>query len=185
MRRITSLIMIAALLSVTSLPLLPQAKICHAAEHNADCGTCHTDPGVAGSSEELAHAMHAPGMASEHSEHKMQQGHQHGSHDGNMHHENSGQSQDHRQMHQHRDIEQPEMMHKHRKQLTSAEKECRIECGCGCNRSVDGFPHLLAPHLATVIKFENGERIVRSEPEYFPAPQSLTLSNPPPPPKTI
>jgi len=37
-------------------------------------------------------------------------------------------------------------LHQHNKQLTPAEKECRIECGDGCHASLDGLPHQLAPH---------------------------------------
>jgi len=155
MRRIISLITIAALLSVTSVPLFPKAAVCHAAEANTDCDSCHTDTSA-------DHAMHAH----------------------NMHQDMHPASEDDGQM-QHDHINKPEEMHKHQKKLSAAEKECRVECGCGCNRSVDGLPYLLAPHIAVTIQFETGEQSARIEPENYPALNSLTLSNPPPPPRTI
>lgn len=159
MRRIISMITIAALLSVSSVPLLPKAAICHAAEANTGCETCHTD---AQGSADMNHEMH--GMD-----------HHHGMHDGNSHH----------QMAQAETVNKPEQMHSHKKPLSAAEKECRLECGCGCNHSVDGMPHLLAPHVATTLQFETGEQIARAEPAAYPAFQAVTLNNPPPPPRSI
>jgi len=45
MRRFIALAMIAALVSVSSLPLLPKPLVCvHAAERLADCTSCHNKP---------------------------------------------------------------------------------------------------------------------------------------------
>lgn len=180
MRRITSLLMVAALLSVSSLPMLPQTPLCHAAESNAECDTCHADETVERNTrhEEHAHLIHEKsGMEMRHNsdEHQAIQ-HDKNSHDhGNMnHHKESG---DH-QMHQ-----QPDSLHKNRVALSTVEKECRIECGCGCNRSVDGFPQALSPHLIPTINFETGEQIVRIDSELFPPLSSLIEAIPPPPPK--
>ncbi|MDX8389439.1 MAG: hypothetical protein R8M38_03015 [Mariprofundaceae bacterium] len=46
--------------------------------------------------------------------------------------------------HETKAISQP---HQHDKKLTASEKQCRIECGCGCHRSVDSLPTLFPPHL--------------------------------------
>jgi len=180
MRHFTSLLMIAALLSVSSLPMLPQTPVCHAAEANAECSTCHTDDAIDphAKHEEVAHMMHGKqGMEIHHqsSEHQPMQ-HEKSVHDhGDMNHQME--SDDH-QMHQ-----QPDSMHQHKSALSTAEKECRIECGCGCNSSVDGFPQALSPHIIPVIHFETGEQITRIEPEAFPALQSTINAVPPPPPK--
>jgi len=55
MRRFVALAMIAALVSVSSLPLLPKPLVCvHAAERLADCTSCHDKPAA------MHHAMAAP-----------------------------------------------------------------------------------------------------------------------------
>jgi len=180
MRRITSLLMIAALLSVSSLPMLPLTSVCHAAESNAECGSCHTDDAIGSHAkhEEHAHLMHGKSdmeMHHQSSEHQTMQ-HEKDSHDhGNM---NQHKESDDHQMHQ-----QPDSQHQHKATLSVAEKECRIECGCGCNQSVDGFPQVLSPHLISAINFEADDQIVRIEPETFPALQSTVKAVPPPPPK--
>jgi len=181
MQRIISMITIAALLSVTSIPLLPKAAVCHAVEANADCGTCHTDADAAKGM--VAHAMHAPGDSMEH---EMQgDEHRHGMHDHNMHQQTPPAHQHDQQMQKPDKLEKPLQMHKHQKQLSAAEKNCRIECGCGCNHSVDGLPYLLAPHVAATVQFESGEQSVRIEPVTYPVLFSINLNNPPPPPRTI
>jgi len=182
MRRITSLIMIVAILSVTGIPVLPKASLCHAAEANSDCDTCHTDEHA--SHQQMAHAMHAPGTRMEHGMDHDIEHEGHGNHDAMQHEQNSHRHHD-GQMQNEQKIEQQPQMHMHQKQLSAAEKDCRIECGCGCNRSVDGFPHLLAPHVATTIQFETGEQIARIEPAIYPVLYSLKLNDPPPPPETI
>jgi hypothetical protein len=180
MRRITSLLMIAALLSVSSLPMLPQAAVCHAAENNAECDTCHSDEaiGLQAKHEEHAHLIHGKSDMEMHhnsDEHQTMQ-HEKNAHDhGNM---NQHKESDDHQMHK-----QPDSLHKHKAALSASEQACRIECGCGCNRSVDGFPQVLSPHLIPVINFETVEQIVRIEPELFPTLYSLTEAIPPPPPK--
>ncbi|MDX8402813.1 MAG: hypothetical protein R8K54_00210 [Mariprofundaceae bacterium] len=134
MRRIVSLFIIAALLSVTSLPLLPQASLCHAAESITDLSTSHSK------------------KTSTHS----------------MHHDSSEQLKAH---------------HKQQKRLSEAEKECRIECGCGCNRSVDGFPQVLSPHLTSTIYVKNSEKAVRVKEHTFSTLTSLSIKVPLPPPE--
>jgi len=174
MRRITSMIMIAVLLSVTGIPMLPKAAVCHAAEATADCDTCHT-------------GEHADAMPMQHSNgHAMN--HQMNSQMNHTGHGNHVAMQQEPAMHQgHPDTPQQieQSQHKHKKALSSAEKECRIECGCGCNRSADGLPNLLAPHIASSIQFETIGHFARIEPATYPGPHSLNLNNPPPPPKTI
>ncbi len=57
MRRFIALAMIAALVSVSSLPLLPKPLVCvHAAERLADCTSCHDKPAAM----TMHHAMAAP-----------------------------------------------------------------------------------------------------------------------------
>ncbi len=168
MRRITSLFMIAVLVSVTSVPLLPKAAICHAAEANAGCDTCHP---VKAAIHEHTHLQTGPGMG-------MRQSMAHNGHHGSMIHRDMSKHSDH-------NMEQPKEMHRHQNQLSAAEKSCRIECGCGCHRSADGFPHLLAPHIAAIDQFNVDEQIVRAEQVTYPAPRSIILANPPPPPKTV
>jgi len=180
MRRFTSLLMIAALLSVSSLPMLPQTPACHAAEANAACDTCHPQENMNTTAHDMhAHMMHGSGM-------EMQQSmdhNNHGDHDAMMRHDSPKHSDHDQNHHDHQNIEQPKEMHKHQKQLSAVEKECRIECGCGCNRSVDGFPQVLSPHIVPVINFETVEQVARIEPESFPALQSFIEAVPPPPPK--
>jgi len=134
MHRIVSLFTIVALLSVTSLPLLPETSLCHAAESITDRGTSY-------SKNASTHSMH-------HDSHK-----------------------------------QIKTTHKHTKRLSTAEKECRIECGCGCKRSVDGFPQVLSPHLTSTIYVKHKEQTVRVEEHSFLALTSLNFKVPLPPPE--
>jgi len=99
MRRFVALALVAALVCVSSIPLLPGPAVCaFAAEHAAeDCDSCHADM--------LMHDMHA-GMA-------------HAAEDAHAHHA----------------------------RLSPAAQDCRIECGCGCHHSAEGFPNILAPHV--------------------------------------
>ncbi len=181
MRRMISLVMVATLLSVTSLPLLPQAAICHALENRADCDTCHLQEVHAGSDMHAIseHSIHAPGMEMPHG-----MTHNHDMHSSMMHHESTHAGHD-KQLHDQRNSEQAKGLHKHHKQLSAAERECRIECGCGCNRSLDGFPQVLSPHITPSIEFKTGERTVRIQPEAFPALHTLERDIPPPPPKQL
>jgi hypothetical protein len=183
MRRITSLFMIAVLVSVTSLPLLPTAAVCHAAEANAECDTCH--PASTGNDDPHqmhAHMMHGSGMEMQHS---MEHNNHHDGHGSMMQHEAPKHSDHDNMQHEHQNIEQPQEMHKHQKQLSAAEKDCRIECGCGCNRSLDGFPSLLAPHVTSNSDLNMDEPMAQVEPVPFPALHSFVSNNPPPPPKLI
>lgn len=160
MRRITSLFMIVVLVSITSLPVLPKAAVCHAAEANAACDTCHPQESVANSSIHDMHAQMIHHDAPKHSDHDQKQ-------------------------HDHQNMEQPKEMHKHQKQLSAAEKGCRIECGCGCNHSMDGLPNLLSPHLTSATGLEVGESTVRIEVTLFSERPLLTATVPSPPPKLI
>ncbi|MCF7822039.1 MAG: hypothetical protein K9M17_06315 [Mariprofundaceae bacterium] len=180
MRRITSLLMIAALLSVSSLPMLPQTPVCHAAESNAENDTCHADETIelCSKHEELAHLTHGK---SDMEMHHNSDGHQAIEHDKNSHdHGNMNQQKepDDHQIHQ-----QPDSLHKHEATLSVAEQSCRIECGCGCNQGVDGFPQALSPHLTSAINFKTDEQVVRIEPEIVPALRSIEKAIPPRPPK--
>ncbi len=139
MRRFIALGMIAALLSVSSLPLLPSSVACaHGVGQMENCDDCH---------EGMNHSM------------TMKHGTEH-----SMHHDDAA-------------------SHQHSKKLSPAEKECRIECGCGCNASLDNLPYQLAPHaLAPVFKltpeFTAVEPVaLASQMVFFPA------APPSPPPK--
>jgi len=109
MRRFVALALIAALVSVSSIPLLPGAAVCaFAAERVAeDCNSCHTDMQM--------HQMHA-GMS-------------HAVSRNDMH------------------AAPAEASHAHQAKLSPAAQNCRIECGCGCHHSAEGFPNVLAPHV--------------------------------------
>ena len=141
MKRVVSLMLIAALLSVSGLPLLPTPAACaHGVELMEDCGDCH---------EGMDHGMTM--------NHGMDQG---------MHHDDSA-------------------SHQHSKKLSPTEKECRIECGCGCNASLDGLPHQLAPHSPSAVD------IGLLTPEYdlsatvLSVPESYIARLPTPPPKSV
>ncbi|MES0371017.1 MAG: hypothetical protein ABUK11_01955 [Mariprofundaceae bacterium] len=202
MHRTISLVMIVTLLSITSIPLLPSA-----AEGRGYCVSCHSEPapglvpieqGHTGmhdsdildseihSSMEMQHDMgHDMGHGAGHD---MAHSDQHNEHASMMHHEsteqNSGDHQGHdHQGHDHQNIDQHNGGQIQKKHLTAAEQECRIQCGCGCNRNVDGFPQVLSPHVTPTTEFEHDEQIVRIEPETFPALQSIDLTTPLPPPK--
>ena len=114
MRRITSLIMIVALLSVTSLPLLPQAAVCHAAESNVECDTCH--PQAAGSDTASIHDMHAHMMHGSDMEMKSSMDHNnhHDAHDTIMHHDSPKHHEHDKKQHDHQNIQKPEELHKHK-----------------------------------------------------------------------
>ncbi|MDX8394599.1 MAG: hypothetical protein R8K21_08490 [Mariprofundales bacterium] len=101
LRRAISLLLIAAFLSVTGIPMLPTPPACAS-------GSCDAD---------MAAAM-----------------------DKNMDH-----------MLHHNGLEQNNEHQHIKKKLRKKADTCYIECGCGCNRSIDGLPQLLAPHIATCI----------------------------------
>lgn len=203
MHRTISLVMIVTLLSITSIPLLPSA-----AEGRGYCVSCHSEPVTDLMPVDQNHAgmdhdsdMHTSGMEMQHDmEHDMEHdmghgaGHdmahngQHDKHAAMMHHDSPEQSghnhkgHDH-QGHDHQNIDQHNGVHIQKKHLTAAEQECRIECGCGCNRNTEGSPQVLSPHVTPTTDFENDEQIVRIEPETLPALQSIDLTTPLPPPK--
>lgn len=132
MRRAVALALIAALVSVSSLPLLPEEVVCaFASERMADCAACHDD------------ASMAKGM-----QHGMAMG------------------KDHR----------------HGAKLSTAEQHCRIECGCGCHRDLDGMPHQLAPHAVAMTAIM-AERHVQFAPtaSLFPIIPAFIAVNTPPP----
>ncbi len=183
MHRIISLIMITALLSVTSLPLIPQAAVCHGTENSADCAICHSQ--ATNTETSPTHAMHTPDTNMQHDmghntlqksamDHHSPKQDRHNGHDGHI-----------KKSYEHQNIETPKAPHKHQKKLSTAEKECRIECGCGCNRSLDGFPQVLSPHVSSAIHFEADDHRPHSIPENFPTLHALESSVSPPPPKPI
>jgi len=59
---------------------------------------------------------------------------------------------------------------------------CRLECGCGCHRSIDSLPNLLAPHSADAgIQPENvNVERATSAPCIRLSPRVLSLTSPPP-----
>lgn len=104
----------------------------------------------------------------------------------------SSMDMDHHDMHdehamltpQHQNL--PVMSMKHDKhELSAAERECRIECGCGCNRTVDGFPHVLAPHIMAQQAYIAHETSIMVKPADMLVLTMIDLSDPSPPPKFI
>lgn len=148
MRRFVALALVASILSVSSIPMLPGATLCaHAAEvaGSEDCSDCHggnammqTMPGQ-GMGHEMCHDMVAPPQQMDHGNHSMD------------HH---AMAADHSSHHgDHATMQQPAAHGP--KKFTEAERECRIECGCGCNRVAKGFPLLLSPHVTVSIDFDS------------------------------
>lgn len=147
MRRFVALALIASLLSVSSIPLLPGASHCaHAAEAvgGEDCTDCHNGKAVMESmpaedmGHEMCHEMAPPPKRQTHADHAMD------------HH---AAASDHTSHHGDHAMQQPAAHPQH--QLTEAERECRIECGCGCNRIAKGFPLLLSPHVTASMDFDS------------------------------
>lgn len=160
MRRCLALSLIAAILSVTSIPLLPSQPVCaHAGERMQDCAVCHG---------ELASAHDQHAMHNDQETHPM--GHNHGpdAHTGHSGHEQVLQSP----------AEQG-----HDKALTDMEKECRIECGCGCHHSADGLPFLLSHHVTASVKLNHPITLSISDTEFFSAPEEQPVRIPLPPPQ--
>lgn len=159
MRRFVALAIIASILSVSSIPLLPGSVRCaHAAEAmaNKDHTSCH----IGGMAE---HAMHAAPR-----NHEM-------CHDmapsrPEMHHAD------------HAAVQSAPAAHRHH-QLTEAERECRIECGCGCNRITKGFPLLLSPHVASTVAFDSSISVSAAPAVFQPQPEERVLRIPVPPPQ--
>lgn len=124
--------------------------------------------------------MHGSSMEMQHS---MEHNNHHDKHGSMMHNDSPEHNGHDHQLNDHQNIDPHNGIHKQKKRLTAAERECRIECACGCNRSVDGFPQVLSPHVTPSTDFETDEQIVRIEPETFPALQSIEWTVPLPPPK--
>jgi len=76
-------------------------------------------------------------------------------------------------------------LHQHNKQLTPAEKECRIECGDGCHASLDGLPHQLAPHTVLLTGFDADLFISAIAATNLPVLKPRLLPFPVPPPRYI
>ncbi|MDX8396177.1 MAG: hypothetical protein R8K22_07180 [Mariprofundaceae bacterium] len=149
MRRFFSLVLIAALLSVTSIPLLPeQARCAHAAEQLEDCDSCHDESIVTDMSahDEMPADMDMSSMSL--------------------------------------NLASSEVVvsHKHNKELSTAAVECRIECGCGCHRSLDGFPQVLAPHMTPHVYMDESMTVLSAVKTALPSlvPFVEPVSTPPP-----
>ncbi|MDQ6963165.1 MAG: hypothetical protein Q9M28_11685 [Mariprofundaceae bacterium] len=71
------------------------------------------------------------------------------------------------------------------KTLSAAEKKCRIECGCGCNRDVEGMPHLLAPHICSDTLSELSKLEIKPVFHLYQSRYDFVLRVPIPPPKSI
>jgi len=61
----------------------------------------------------------------------------------------------------------------------------RIECGCGCHRSIDALPHLLAPHLFSLALSLNDVASVPVAPQSFAMPVTIAVAIPVPPPRKL
>ncbi|ATX81226.1 hypothetical protein Ga0123462_0351 [Mariprofundus ferrinatatus] len=88
-------------------------------------------------------------------------------------------------MHHDDGLDEAHLGHDHSAGLSADWQKDRIECGCGCHRSVDALPHLLAPHTFTSINLETG---VESREAPFRLEVALVCSTPRipiPPPQSI
>ncbi|MFQ5581591.1 MAG: hypothetical protein ACE5F3_03065 [Mariprofundaceae bacterium] len=122
-----ALALIAALVSVSSIPLLPGVSVCaYAAERVADdCDTCHADT-----------QMHDMQMHDMH----MDMAHEMGSSAMMPHHTTEKHAAEH-------SSDKAEAAQDHHAKLSPKAQSCRIECGCGCHHSADGFPNAFSPHV--------------------------------------
>jgi hypothetical protein len=160
MRRCLALSLIAAILSVSSIPLMPNQPVCaHAGERMEDCTSCHGDPAGA-QSERAMHASHQANHMGHDSGHEGHSGHEMAQQNAPMPH-----------------------MHGHDRALTDAEKECRIECGCGCHLSADGLPFLLSQHVTVSVKLNPSISVLMADTELFTAPEERAVRIPLPPPQ--
>lgn len=79
-------------------------------------------------------------------------------------------------------IEESDQGHDHSSALKGDWQKDRIECGCGCHRSVESLPHLLAPHMIDIALFQvevtSVVASIRSEPAL--AIEALRIPVPPP-----
>jgi hypothetical protein len=60
---------------------------------------------------------------------------------------------------------------------------CCIQCGCGCHRSIDSLPHLLAPHTVSLDHFKVDLIVEDASADAAPALQARLLVFPTPPPR--
>jgi hypothetical protein len=126
MRKTVAMILAIAVLGVSAVPIIPGQPVCvHAAERVEDCEPCHDTP--AGHKMLDAGQYHDMGHAA------------YGSMDDTSH--NAGRDE----------TAKTGSSHQHNNEMSLAGAECRIECGCGCHSSVDGLPHLLAPHTVSLM----------------------------------
>ncbi|MDX8412322.1 MAG: hypothetical protein R8K46_10715 [Mariprofundaceae bacterium] len=74
------------------------------------------------------------------------------------------------------------MMHDHEAPMVGAMLDCRLECGCGCHDSIDGLPHVLAPHVFETACPIICNTVARASGETWPAvlPFFADTLNPPP-----
>jgi len=72
--------------------------------------------------------------------------------------------------------------HQHRIVPLNDWQTCRIECGCGCHRSIDSLPHLLAPHAVSLAPFRVEMVVADASAEMAPVLQARQLVLPTPPP---
>jgi len=72
--------------------------------------------------------------------------------------------------------------HQHRIAPLNDWQTCRIECGCGCHRSIDSLPHLLAPHAVSLAPFRVEMVVADASAETAPVLQARQLVLPTPPP---
>jgi len=78
------------------------------------------------------------------------------------------------------------MMHgEHAPALALSADTCRIECGCGCHRSIDSLPNLLAPHSADAGFQPEDTSVERVAPAACIKLSALILSVTSPPPDSV
>ena len=87
------------------------------------------------------------------------------------------------EMHMQDDQTQHQLQSHHDSMKIKDCQQTRIECGCGCHRSVDSLPHLLSPHMTSSAEFDAGELMLRIGQAPFPTLHSFERKNPPPPPR--
>ena len=73
--------------------------------------------------------------------------------------------------------------HQHRAAPAGDWQSCRIECGCGCHRSIDSLPHLLAPHTVALDGFHVEMVATDAAADAAPVLQARLLVFPTPPPR--
>ncbi|MDQ6960566.1 MAG: hypothetical protein Q9M27_05995 [Mariprofundaceae bacterium] len=73
--------------------------------------------------------------------------------------------------------------HDHGMVLNLDFQTARIECGCGCHRSVDSLPNLLAPHVVSLAGLDVGLVIASVADVNLPVLKPRLLPFPVPPPR--